>query len=349
MTKQSLLAVLCLVGIAASSADVAAQQPPTPTAARPGQTTPRPDIPPPTPSAPGRGSRAAVPQGFSVVLVLGDIQSAASSDDVPLAARKALADMKDFLPFKSYRLLDAAWVMCCGPMAGAERRSVSQNTPAPMLSQQLTQMLRGPDEQEYELKLSSRMENAQVMVRFTLLGSVTASETTISDSAQMRQMGRKLADLKDQAALLEKTIQDTRKKVDVGITSGDNIAKMEVDLRRTNREIEESDHAARRDARRRQAIGARWIGVREPELDHRHQLCDERRRNRGRRHVSPQGRKQGADCAAHRSAPARVHRSPRGAEMFLARRSEGQEFTKSKFLSSLLPLMISLFCIFVAS
>ena len=179
-----------------------------------------------------------MPQGFSVVLVLGDIQSAASSDDVPLAARKALTDMKDFLPFKSYRLLDAAWVMCCGPMAGGERRPGSQNTPAPMLSQQLTQMLRGPEEQEYELKLSSRMENSQVMVRFTLLGSVTASETS-SDAAQMRQMGRKIADLKDQAALLEKTIQDTRTKVEVGMSSGDNIAKMEVDLRRTNREIEE--------------------------------------------------------------------------------------------------------------
>ena len=176
MTKPSLLAVLCLFGIAASSAGVTAQQPPTPTAARPGQTTPRPDMPPPTPPAPGRGPRAAVPQGFSVVLVLGDIQSAASSDDVPLAARKALADMKDFLPFKSYRLLDAAWVMCCGPMAGGERRPGSQNTPVPMLSQQLTQMLRGPEEQEYELKLSSRMENSQVMVRFTLLGSVTASD-----------------------------------------------------------------------------------------------------------------------------------------------------------------------------
>jgi hypothetical protein len=22
--------------------------------------------------------------------------------------------MKDFLPYKSYRLLDAAWVLCCG-------------------------------------------------------------------------------------------------------------------------------------------------------------------------------------------------------------------------------------------
>ena len=107
-----------------------------------------------------------------------------------------------------------------------------------MLSQQLTQMLRGPDEQEYELKLSSRMESSQVMVRFTLLGSVTTSEA-VNESAQMRQTARKLADLRDQATFLEKTIQDTRKKVEVGVVSGDNLAKMEMDLRRTNREIEE--------------------------------------------------------------------------------------------------------------
>jgi len=240
MTKPSRFAVLCLFGIATHVASAAAQQPPTPTPTPPppGQSTTRPDMPPPTPPGPGRSTRGTVPQGFSMVLVLGDIQSAASSDDVPQAARKALTDMKDFLPFKSYRLLDAAWVMCCGPMAGGGRRSASANAPAPMLSQQLTQMLRGPDEQEYELRLSSRMENSQVMVRFTLLGSVTATEAS-NDAAQMRQTTRKIADLKDQAALLEKTIQDTRKKVEVGVTSGDNIAKMEVDLRRTNREIEE--------------------------------------------------------------------------------------------------------------
>jgi len=235
MTKPSLLAVLCLSGLAANAVSVAAQQPPPPPTPRPGQSTTRPELPPPSP---GRSTRAAVPQGFSVVLVLGDIQSAAGSDDVPLAARKALTDMKDFLPFKSYRLLDAAWVMCCGPMAGGERRPGSQSSNAISLSQQLTQMLRGPDEQEYELKLSSRLENSQIMVRFTLLGNVTVSDVN-NDSAQMRQMTRKIADLRDQAALLEKTIQDTRKKVEVGVVSGDNIAKMEVDLRRTNREIEE--------------------------------------------------------------------------------------------------------------
>jgi hypothetical protein len=46
-----------------------------------------------------------------VVLVLGDLQGgpAPASEAVPAAAAKALADLKDFLPYKSYRLLDAQW------------------------------------------------------------------------------------------------------------------------------------------------------------------------------------------------------------------------------------------------
>ena len=47
-------------------------------------------------------------RGFNVVLLLGDMQDGSGQDTVPDAARKALADMKDFLPYKGYRLLDYA-------------------------------------------------------------------------------------------------------------------------------------------------------------------------------------------------------------------------------------------------
>jgi len=72
-------------------------------------------------------------EGYSVVLVLGDVQNAAAGDNnVPPAARKALGDMKDFLPYKSYRLLDAQWIL-------GSQRTVSR--------------LRGANDQEYELTL----------------------------------------------------------------------------------------------------------------------------------------------------------------------------------------------------
>src|SRR6476620_1213769 len=82
-----------------------------------------------TPRADMKSMTAA--QDYSVVLVLGDSQSG-SSDTVPPAARKALADMKDFLPYKGYRLLDAQWILG---------------------SQRSTSRLRGVDDSEYQLVL----------------------------------------------------------------------------------------------------------------------------------------------------------------------------------------------------
>ncbi len=73
-------------------------------------------------------------RGFNVVLLLGDMQDAGGQDTVPVAARKALADMKDFLPYKGYRLLDTQWVLG------------SNSGPA------ITRM-RGVEDQEYELEL----------------------------------------------------------------------------------------------------------------------------------------------------------------------------------------------------
>ena len=213
-------------GLAQSTPPRATQPAPTP-AAPPAQAPA--ETPPP--SAPGFHSRrAAMPQGFSVVLVLGDIQGASTPDDVPPAARKALVDMRDFLPFKSYRLLDAAWMMCCGQQSSSGW-SASQSM-----------VLRGPDESEFELKLStSRAENARVFVRFSLLGGGTASEASVEAVAsdRVRATTRKIADLKDQASLLEKQIQEAKRKAEVGVAPASDVPKLEVELRRVNREVED--------------------------------------------------------------------------------------------------------------
>jgi len=91
--------------------------------------------------------RRPSPQGFSVVLVLGDLNGN-SSGDVPPAARKALSDMKDFLPYKGYRLLDAEWILG---------------------SRGATTRLRGADGQDYELRLSAGDGSGRLHVSFTLL------------------------------------------------------------------------------------------------------------------------------------------------------------------------------------
>jgi hypothetical protein len=78
--------------------------------------------------------------GFSVILALGDLQGGTPARDLPPAASKALADMSQFLPYKSYELIDARWIL------GSPRS---------------TSVIRGPENREYELELrtSSRSEN----------------------------------------------------------------------------------------------------------------------------------------------------------------------------------------------
>jgi hypothetical protein len=238
MTLRS--AVVCAVVAVVTASPLFAQQPaPRPA---PSPATPEPTIPAPAGQSRRSNERAALPQGFSVVLVLGDIQGVATPDDVPPAARKALTDMKEFLPFKSYRLLDAAWLMCCGqdprPPAALNRGATSMMGPR----SSVTQMLRGPEDREYELELmTARTEGVRVFVKFTLSGSASAeiAAAEATPAATTRNVARRIADLKDTRAMLDKQLQDSRKKVDVGVSPGGEIPKLELEIRRLDREIEE--------------------------------------------------------------------------------------------------------------
>jgi hypothetical protein len=107
-------------------------------------------------------STMPAPQGFSVVLVLGEMQGNGAAEGVPAAARKALADMKDFLPYKGYRLLDTQWTLCCG--RGWNSSIVSR--------------LRGLEARDYELTLTASEIRPRLSVRFVLrdaVGTETAS------------------------------------------------------------------------------------------------------------------------------------------------------------------------------
>ena len=188
------------------------------------------------------GRAPALPQGFSVVLVLGDIQGTATPDDVPPAARKALVDMRDFLPFKSYKLLDAVVgdvlrAATNGLRRGGPRGQNSSGSYADAQSGAAR-----PEDQEYELKLmTSRTENSRVFVRFSLFGAGAprGSHGRVDGGACRARRRGKIADLRDQATLLEKQIQEVKRRVDVGMSPGTDIPKLEVDLRRVNREIED--------------------------------------------------------------------------------------------------------------
>ena len=214
----ALSAVLCVTALNANA--FARQQTRTP---RPEPTTTRPSQvaqPRETPAG-----KTRLPQGFSVVLVLGDIQTTTPTDDVPPAARKALTDMRDFLPYKSFRLLDAAWVLCCG---NDLRRGDTTS-----------QILRGPEGQEYELKLAtSREGGGEFVVRFSLFGASDAEAAGANGDSEA-SIARKLADARDRLTFLQIQLEEARKKHDVGTLPKAEVNKLELDVRSEQRRVED--------------------------------------------------------------------------------------------------------------
>ena len=155
------------------------------------------------------------PQAFSVSLVLGDMQAAASgaADNVPAAARKALTDVKDFLPYKGYRLLDSQWTLCCGRSAIVTR-------------------LRGPEDQDYAVEISpSSADNGKWSVHFSLWEPRTGDSTDAARAA---------SGIARERAELERQLEDLRK------TNGEN----HPDVVRLRRRIDslDSQSAGSRDA-----------------------------------------------------------------------------------------------------
>src|SRR5438046_1601059 len=117
-------------------------------------------------------------RGFNVVLVQGDLKASATSDNVPAAAAKALADLKQFLPYKSYRLLDTQWAIGSGRM---------------------TSRLRGPENRDYDLELVTHKgssPDAPVAVsRFWLRDSDPNAPTAGTLAQKLQDLNQKVQDL----------------------------------------------------------------------------------------------------------------------------------------------------------
>jgi hypothetical protein len=119
--------------------------------------------------------------GFSVVLLLGETQGTAAGDGLPPApgVRKALMDVKDFLPYKSYKTLDTQW------LRGGSTR------------------MKGLDEQEYDVEVADVdliMPNplrqtgmVKVAVKLQEVGAPMNSSEEYGRSVQVADMEKQLA------------------------------------------------------------------------------------------------------------------------------------------------------------
>ena len=124
--------------------------------------------------------------GFSVILLVGENQAAGGADGLPSApgVRKAFADVKDFLPYRSYRVLDTQWMR-----NGSTR-------------------MKGVDDQEYEVEISGeeivelppfqKKKDGWLTVQFKLQESGAASVPgeEYARSMQAAELEKQLASLR---------------------------------------------------------------------------------------------------------------------------------------------------------
>jgi hypothetical protein len=234
-------AVLAAVTLALAAAPAGAQQAPA---------EPKPVKTPSSEAAPKKApySSDTIPRrGFNVVLLLGDMQGADAQDSIPVAARKALSDMKDFLPYKSYRLLDTQWII--------------GGTSGPALTR-----LRGAEEQEYELELrasplltpgTAALDPRAISVRFVLRdGDVAGAVTKLDQQRGVEQQnqkdvaavfraetGREIYQLEQERDDLALQVNKGRQQVEVGVRDPDDVKRLTTRLESVNRRINDLKRA----------------------------------------------------------------------------------------------------------
>ena len=159
--------------------------------------------PSPFQPAPGRNTLSQI-QGFNIVLLVGESQASGGSvDDVPAAARKALADLRDFLPFKHYRLVDTQWTSCCSEAQSQSLRGRLQGT-FPWEADRQAEV-----KASYILQVSS---GAKLNVKFTLEHDAPPRQGQKSSNRHV-ELERRAADLRRELDAVDDEIAKRRERV----------------------------------------------------------------------------------------------------------------------------------------
>ena len=143
------------------------------------------------------------------------------SEDIPPGARKALADMREFLPYKHYRVLDTQWTSCCAGLNS-------------VLSGQLRGIAAGRGgssfvDRQYSFELTVNNSSQGLSVRFALADKLDSSRRETSDADDQRDaaLQRERADLHDELLTMEVQLAEAKKKVDVGMMLPAEVRPME--------------------------------------------------------------------------------------------------------------------------
>jgi hypothetical protein len=159
-------------------------------------------------------------QGFNIVLVQGD-QQPGNSSDLPLAAQGAIGEMKNFLPFKSYRLVDSAWILSSSPSTSV-----------------VTSRLQGPDGQDFEVRIATESQarnNQTVSFRLQEAGRYARSIQRLD--AQRQDTERDLATLGRLYEELRQRYTAALKEVEAAASKKGSTERMSRDLEATRAQL----------------------------------------------------------------------------------------------------------------
>jgi hypothetical protein len=164
-------------------------------------------------------------QGFNIVLLIGESTSSGSSiEEVPAAARKALADMRDFLPFKHYRVLDSHWTSCCvmsmsAPLSGRLQGVVGTGGDSSATVRLLPRT--------FGYALSVTPDGGRLAVRFTMRqddGGAARSGSSVArgSSARDNDIRRELMNLEQQLETARQRARTTNARANANRAEADN-------------------------------------------------------------------------------------------------------------------------------
>lgn len=177
--------------------------------------------------------------GFNVVLVVGEKgrSGATPTGDLPEGAARALNDMREFLPYKSYRVLDAQWSSCCSPksttIVTGRLRGVVGTT--------------GGDgsvnPRHYTFSVAASASTLNLPIRFVL----TAEEPGRATPAD-HPSDQTLPFLQAQAETMALRIKEMQKRVEVGTAAAIDVRPLQDQHEHLKRKIADLEKIAHLDA-----------------------------------------------------------------------------------------------------
>lgn len=151
--------------------------------------------------------------GFNVVLVVGEVSpsdSAPRSPELPAAARHALNDMRDFLPYKHYRVLDSQWMSCCAVRFPSTVRGRLEGL-APAGNTSTSKPF------AFAITVSSSYGN--IPVRFALIPDEPGAQASPASAERIRELERERLAVQGETELVAQQIEMTQKRIEVGTIS----------------------------------------------------------------------------------------------------------------------------------